>query len=190
MKSLEMLMESYPQMILSVFIIQGLQVKEWLNITSCAISAFSVVYGFAELMALFTHGPATDMDYPISKVLYAMLAIVIDVFLRALTQAYLMTFLKAYILLIPLFYFIIMFVINICTAKENLSLESCGSNAEYTAISFGCSAYDGKKYGNYYDYFELKIKLRKVSKLAYSIVLVGFAIYFGMTIAPELVCIR
>ena len=82
-------MESYPQMILNVFIIQGLQVKEWLNITSCAISAFSVVYGFGELMALMTHGAGEkQMDYPISKVLYAMLAIVIDVFLRALTQAY------------------------------------------------------------------------------------------------------
>ena len=111
-------MESYPQMILNVFIIQGLQVKEWLNITSCAISAFSVVYGFGELMALLTH-KNKQKDYPLSKVLYAMLAVVIDVFLRALTQAYLMTFLKTYILLIPLFYFLIVFAINICTAKRN-----------------------------------------------------------------------
>ena len=114
-----MLLESYPQMILNVFIIQGLQVKEWINITSCAISAFSVVYGFGELIALFTHGEK-QIDYPLSKVLYAMLAIVIDVFLRALTQAYLMTFLKTYVLLIPLFYFVIMFTINIWTAKKKI----------------------------------------------------------------------
>ena len=126
-----MLLESYPQMILNVFIIQGLQVKEWLNITSCAISAFSVVYGFGELMALMTHSNK-QRDYPLSKVLYSMLAIAIDVFLRALSQAYLMTFLKTYVLLIPLFYFFIMFVINICTAKRNLSLSRFFYNAVYT----------------------------------------------------------
>ena len=126
-----MLLESYPQMILNVFIIQGLQVNEWFNITSCAISAFSVVYGFGKLMALLTHG-LKQMDYPLSKVLYAILAIVIDVFLRALIQAYLMTFVKNYVLLISIFYFLVMFTINICTAKRNLSLSRFFYNAVYT----------------------------------------------------------
>ena len=121
-----MLLESYPQMILNVFIIQGLQVNEWFNITSCAISAFSVVYGFGKLMALLTH-ELKQMDYPLSKVLYAILAIVIDVFL-----AYLMTFVKTYVLLIPIFYFLVMFTINICTAKRNLSLSRFFYNAVYT----------------------------------------------------------
>ena len=52
---------------------------------------------------------------------------------------------------------------------------------------FGCSRFEGVKDKDYDEEgLELKIKLRKTSKLAYSIVLVGFAIYFGMTIAPEL----
>ena len=54
-------------------------------------------------------------------------------------------------------------------------------------ISFGCSRFEGIKDKDYDEEgLELKIKLRKTSKLASSIVLVGFAIYFGMTIAPEL----
>ena len=52
---------------------------------------------------------------------------------------------------------------------------------------FGCSRFEGVQDKDYDEEgLELKIKLRKTSKLAYSIVLVGFAIYFGMTIDPKL----
>ena len=50
-KGFEMIFESYPQLIVNISIMQALQLQEWLNITSCAISAFSVLYGFSDFLA-------------------------------------------------------------------------------------------------------------------------------------------
>merc|ERR1712051_580939 len=57
---------------------------------------------------------------PFSKTLFGMMAITVDVFLRALTQAYFMTFLKEYVLLIPLFYFLIMFTFIFIARGKNI----------------------------------------------------------------------
>ena len=75
-----MVFESYPQMVLSIFIMQSLQITEWFNIGSCIISTFSVVYGYAELLAMFSHSMATD--YPFPKTMWGMAALLIDTLLR------------------------------------------------------------------------------------------------------------
>ena len=46
-----MAMESYPQMILGVFIIMELQILQPLNFFSCTISTASVIYGFGDMLA-------------------------------------------------------------------------------------------------------------------------------------------
>ena len=89
-----MVFESYPQMVLSIFIMQSLQITEWFNVGSCIISTFSVVYGYAELLALSSH--ALDPNYPFPKTMWGMAALLIDTLLRALSIAYLMTFFKEY----------------------------------------------------------------------------------------------
>ena len=51
-----MVLESYPQMILNLFIMQSLQIDEWLNIGSCVISALSVIIGFSDFLTTMTYG--------------------------------------------------------------------------------------------------------------------------------------
>ena len=67
----------------------------------------------------------------------------------------------------------------------------CGifiSSVGYALVSFGCSAFEGPKDKNGDNEFKKQpdFKLRPLSKLVYSIVLITFAIYFGFTIAPGL----
>ena len=109
-----MVFESYPQLILNIFIMEGLQIQEWFNITSCAISALSVLYGTSDFLVTIIHNKKKGMDIqdiPFSKTLWGMLTIVIDTFLRALSIAYLMTFIRAYLLFLPLLYFLLMVMI-------------------------------------------------------------------------------
>ena len=80
-----MIFESYPQMLLSIFIMQSLQITEWFNIGSCIISTFSVVYGYAELLALLSHD--SNPNYPFAKTMWAMAALLIDTLLRWSTCA-------------------------------------------------------------------------------------------------------
>ena len=75
-----MIFESYPQMLLSIFIMQSLQVTEWFNIGSCIISTFSVVYGYAELLAMLSHNYETN--YPFAKTMWGMAALLVDTLLR------------------------------------------------------------------------------------------------------------
>ena len=55
MKSFEMAFESYPQLIMGLFIWQGLQIKETLNIVSISVSAASAIYGFADILVGFIY---------------------------------------------------------------------------------------------------------------------------------------
>ena len=75
-----MVFESYPQMVLSVFIMQSLQITEWFNVGSCIISTFSVVYGYAELLALLSHD--NNPNYPFAKTMWGMAALLVDTLLR------------------------------------------------------------------------------------------------------------
>merc|ERR1719418_453679 len=109
------MLESFPQWILNLFIIQGLQVYETLNIVSTCISAFSVVYGLGEVLAYNANGG--KLDYPFSKTLWGMSTIVVDAMLRGIFLAYAMTIIKLLVIVIPIVYAILM-LITILTIKR------------------------------------------------------------------------
>jgi len=109
-------------------------------------------------------------------------------------MAYLMTFFKAYILLLPLMYFTLMLII---VTPATYIQKKIGhkrrfqvfiSSVGYALVSFGCSAFEGPKDKNGDNEIKRQpdLKMRPLSKLVYSIVLITFAIYFGFTIAPGL----
>ena len=71
-------------------------------------------------------------------------------------MAYLMTFFKAYILLLPLLYFVLMVIIGIliflfknkneingCKGFFVCLLNGCLYSVAYALVSFGCSAFEG-----------------------------------------------
>jgi hypothetical protein len=122
-------------------------------------------------------------------------------------MAYLMTFFKAYILLLPLMYFVLMVIIGIpiFLFKTKEKINGCKTFFEYLGwglvlsggyalVSFGCSAFEGPRekdgtfndMGPYFDFELGNIRLRPLSKAVYSIVLITFALYFGFAIAPGL----
>ena len=122
-------------------------------------------------------------------------------YLRALSIAYLMTFFKEYILLLPLMYFVLMVIIGIpiflFKVKEEINgckdffrglRDGCLFSSVYALVSFGCSAFEGPRNEDGKDSTEsdFNLRLRPLSKAVYSIVLITFAIYFGFTIAPGL----
>ena len=107
-------------------------------------------------------------------------------------MAYLMTFFKAYILLLPLMYFVLTVILVITTICIQKKCDDCCdtllASGGYALVSFGCSAFEGakKKDGDNEIKLQPNFRLRPLSKLVYSIVLITFAIYFGFTIAPGL----
>ena len=123
-----------------------------------------------------------------------MFAIIVDTFFRALSLAYLMTFLKGYILLFPLVYYLILLTIVLVITKCNIGGDFgdvAVNLVMFVASSFGCSGIKvGKDDDDSDDENETgalnKVNLRLISKIVYSIVFIAFAIYFGMAIAPSL----
>ena len=65
-KCIEISFESYPQLILGTFIVIGLQIDNTLNYVSCVVSALSAVYGFAEVVVLFSY---LELEYPFPVIL-------------------------------------------------------------------------------------------------------------------------
>ena len=102
-----MAFESFPQLILGIFIIIGLQINNSLNFVSCGISALSVVYGFAEIVVLSSHG---EMTFPFKLTVLGMLSTALDSLLRAFFMAYILSIIKAYALIIPLTYVVFLFI--------------------------------------------------------------------------------
>ena len=47
-----MVTESFPQFVISLFIMQALQVKEPINIFSTAVSALSILYGLGDFLGM------------------------------------------------------------------------------------------------------------------------------------------
>ena len=135
-----MTIESYPQLILNVFIMEGLQLKKWYNIVSCVISALSVLYGFSDFIAVCAYG----IKYPFPIVLWVILASFVDIFLRILSLAYLMTFMKAYVILIP-FSFIIMMVCILWVKTKAKKASQIFGILLYSIVSFGCSCFEGSR---------------------------------------------
>ena len=112
--------ESYPQLIIGLFIWQGLQIKETLNFVSISVSAASAVYGMGDLLAFHVHDH--EARAPFSWTVYGMLATVVDTLLRAFFMAYAFSIVKAWGLLILPLYFGIM-SIAICMKKKKLSIN-------------------------------------------------------------------
>ena len=94
----EMLLESFPQWIINMFIIQGLAIREPLNLTSTCISACSVIYGLAESLAFVAND--NEPDYPFSKTLWGIATIMVDAMLRGIFLAYAMTIIKLLVIVI------------------------------------------------------------------------------------------
>ena len=87
-----MAFESYPQLIVGLFIWQGLQIQEPLNYISISISAVSAVYGFGDLLAF--HVNWNEARAPLSWTILGMLATVVDTLLRAIFMAYVFSIYK------------------------------------------------------------------------------------------------
>lgn len=134
---------------------------------------------------MVSHKETDQNDIPFSKIIAAMSSIVVDTFLRTLSIAYLMTFFKVFILLLPLMYFVLMVTI-ICIMKKTNECINCGLGGLYTIISFACSAFEGFRKNGNATHLKQDFKLRPISKTIYAIVLIGFSVYFGITIAPRL----
>mgnify|MGYP001290265439 CR=1 FL=1 len=179
-KSLEMVLESFPQLLISLFIIRALQLKETLNIFSCAISGVSVLYGLGDFLALWANDQ--DPDYPFSKTMWGVLSIFIDTVLRCFTISYWMTINKAYVALVP-FVYTILFVV-ILNGKESGYYKRMvwyGSNIAGSALvsmpSFVCSSLE--------PYTELDYRIRPISKSIFAAIFIAFSIFFGLTAAPK-----
>ena len=138
-----MLLESFPQWILNIFIIQGLAIYEPLNLTSTCISACSVTYGLAEVLAWKANN--LKPDYPFSKTLWGMSTIVVDVMLRGIFLAYAMTIIKILVILIPTGYAILMlFSILIIKSKDTHEKMLSLDDVIGILFCFVSSAYEDK----------------------------------------------
>ena len=135
-----MAFESYPQLIIGLFIWQGLQIKEILNFVSISVSAASAVYGMGDLLAFHVNYHAARA--PFSLTICGMLATFVDTLLRAFFMAYTFSIVKAWGLLILPLYFGMM-SIAICVRKKKLSINKYDLSG--IIMSFGCSAVEDKK---------------------------------------------
>ena len=118
-----------------------------------------------------------------------MLAIIVDTFFRGFSVAYLMTFLKGYILLFPLIYYLIVLIIVLLITNCNLGnrwTDIFLNLVFFVASSFGCSGIKVTE-SSLYDECLIKVNVRLISKIVYGIVFIAFTIYFGMAIAPSLI---
>ena len=169
----EMLLESFPQWIINMFIIQGLAIyNEPLNLTSTCISACSVIYGLAEALAFKANHDLPD--YPFSKTLWGMSTIVVDAMLRGVFLAYAMTIIKILVILIPIVYGILMLITiliiksPVYTHETPLSLDD---DVLFSILfSFVSSANEDGR---------VKYTLRPVSKCIFAAIIVVTALSIG-----------
>ena len=91
-KSFELIFESYPQLILGIFVIHGLQLHEFTNILSCCISTVSVVKGFGDYLAFIVND--NQAGAPLTLTAWGMLASTLDSLFRAIFMAYVCTIIK------------------------------------------------------------------------------------------------
>ena len=136
LKSVEISFESYPQLILGTFIVIGLQIDNTLNYVSCVVSALSVVYGFAEVVVLFSH---QKVQYPFVLTVLGALSTILDSLLRAFFMSYILSIIKAYALILPPIYFVLLFLF--LTATKQYSFHEDGEVKVLCALlTFGSSA--------------------------------------------------
>ena len=128
-----MIFGSFPQFILGIFILQGLQIQELLNILSTISSFVCVIFAFGDFLAF----NVSDEDGSFVYTILGMMSTVIDTLFRALFIAYMASIFKIYSLIIPVFYFILM-LIAICIKKKKCTLH--WQDTLGAAFSFPCSA--------------------------------------------------
>ena len=164
-----MLLESFPQWIINMFIIQGLAIYERLNLTSTCISACSVIYGLADSLAFGANG--SNPDYPFSKTLWGMSTIVVDAMLRGIFLAYAMTIIKLLVIVIPIVYAILM-LITILTIKRKDTHKTLLSDGDVfgTLFSFVSSAHEDSR---------VKYTFRLMSKCIFAAIIVVTALSIG-----------
>merc|ERR1711944_211977 len=93
-KTFEVFLESFPQLLLNLFIIMSLQRHEPLNWISTSVSFVSVLYGVSDSIALIKH--YCDSDGWILSVVWAVLASFLDAGFGLFLTAYIFTLYKAY----------------------------------------------------------------------------------------------
>ena len=113
-----------------------------------------------------------ETDYDFSMTVYATLSIVIDTMLRSFTLAYWLTISKAYVIIVPFVYFILMSIVLLFKRKH----KWIGEVLFFSVLSLGCSAYE---------YAYCTIKMRPVSKGIFSAIFIAFAIFYGISAAPK-----
>ena len=169
MKSFEMAFESYPQLIMGLFIWQGLQIKEPLNIISISISAASAIYGFGDLLAF--HVNDREARAPFKFTVFGMLATFLDTLLRAVFMAYMFSIVKFFAWLVLPIYFVLM-MIAMCVRKKECSI------AKYEIfgiiMSFGCSAAETEM---------TAYNLRPISKAVFFVIFVPCLLFLSYTTA-------
>ena len=166
-------------MILGIFILQGLQIQEPLNIASCTISTVSVVYGFGDYLAYIVNDGEAGAPFVVS--IWGVLANVIDSLFRAILIAYLLTIVKYYALLVVPVYVAFM-VIAICIKKKELSINSADFFG--TLMSFGCSPCEESDFkwvkGKGIRKRIVKYRFRALSKVTFGLIfppILGFLLY-------------
>ena len=129
--------ESYPQLIMGIYLTQGLQLKDPLNIVSCTLSAVSVVYGLGDYLSFIVNRDQAGAPFKITCL--GILTIAIDSLFRAVMMAYLCFIVKGYALLVGPIY-VLLVLIGICIKKRTIQLDS--EDCFGTLISLGCSAHE------------------------------------------------
>ena len=176
-KGYEMMFESFPQFIFSLFMMQALQIREPLNILSCSASGLSVFYGTGDYLAMMAS--ENRADYPFSRTIWGTLSTFIDTMFRSFTIAYWMTISKAYVIIVPFIYCIIMLLLTFMKAKKQNG-ENFEISVYVATFSFGTSSYERN-----IDDFK-HFTLRPLSKAIFGAIFIIFSIHYGISISPKI----
>merc|ERR1712150_419284 len=178
MKSFEVMFESYPQLILNIFIMLDLQIYDRpLNLASAAISLLSIAYGISDVITFnnynLTNEDLKDSKYieaPYVKFIWALLACTLDTIFRTLFIAYLIYLFRFYMFLFPLVYILAMFICICITKKKcNVKKNCMIFSDDFLGIlySFITSLYEDKESVNYSFRFFSKIVINTLALISF-----------------------
>ena len=169
MKSFEVMFESYPQLVLNVFIMLNLQIyTRPLNLASAMISVLSILYGISDTITFNTYYNLEELYYV--KLAWALLTITLDTLFRTLFIAYSFLIFKFYTFFLPLVYFLAM-IVCIFISKKKCSINFMD---DFIGIlySFISNAYEDKE--------NVVYSFRFLSKLVFNILAVITLICLGI----------
>ena len=104
------------------------------------------------------------------------MSIFIDTTLRSMTLAYWMTISKAYVIIVPFIYSVLMFLImlfkgNVSNCRDFIWVTG------YAVVSFACSSFEVP---------ETEVpRLRPISKALFTLMFIAFSIFFGVTASSK-----